>query len=212
MQAFILGLSTGAICISYCAPALLPFLFIEGDKARKNFVYLGIFMAGRLCGYVLFAVIAWVLSKTLLSNIMHRELIYGSAFLILSVLLIFYCFKKTRKTCGCHTEKYPLFPLVKSKYLLPLIFGFLTGVNICPPFLLAFTGASTTGGLFSSIIYFLTFFMGTAVFFLPIPLIGILNIHKPLKTIGKMSAAVASAYYFYLGLINIVGSIGMKSL
>lgn len=212
MQAFILGLSTGAVCLAYCAPALLPFLFIQGDKTCKNFVYLGLFLTGRLCGYILFAVIAWSISKALLSNNKYSGLIYGSAFLVLSVLLLFYGLGKINTTCGCHSMKYRKIKMVQSKFLLPLIIGFLTGLNLCPPFLLAFTDAADAGGLVDSILYFIAFFLGTSVFFLPAPLIGSFNIQKPLKTIGKMSAVLASAYYFYIGLINIIGSISAKNL
>ena len=44
-------------------------------------------------------------------------------------------------------------------FLMPLALGFLTGLNLCPPFLLAFTGAAWTGSLGLTFIFFNTLFV-----------------------------------------------------
>lgn len=49
------------------------------------------------------------------------------------------------------------------------ILGFLTGINVCPPFILAFSDAAFFTDIFSSILYFIAFFIGTAIYFMPIP-------------------------------------------
>lgn len=66
MQAFILGISNGAVCIAYCAPVLIPFLFGEGKGVWQNFSVVAQFLSGRLLGYLLFGVIAWAVGQTIL--------------------------------------------------------------------------------------------------------------------------------------------------
>ncbi len=35
-EGFILGLSTGAVCVAYCGPVLLPFILGEGTTILQN--------------------------------------------------------------------------------------------------------------------------------------------------------------------------------
>lgn len=61
MQAFLLGLSNGAVCLAYCAPVLIPYLLGEGKRISRNFAVLIRFLAGRLLGYLLFGIMAWAI-------------------------------------------------------------------------------------------------------------------------------------------------------
>ena len=58
MQAFLLGLSYGAVCVAYCAPVLVPYLLGEGNRTWRNYAVLLRFLAGRLLGYLLFGIMA----------------------------------------------------------------------------------------------------------------------------------------------------------
>ena len=49
-----------------------------------------------------------------------------------------------------------------------LVFGFLTGVNFCPPFLAAASRVLGGGNAFTGTVYFLFFYIGTSVFLLPL--------------------------------------------
>ena len=89
--------------------------------------------------------------------------------------------------------------------LLPLGMGFLAGLKICPPLLLAFTDATGAGTLAGSLLVFLAFFVGTSIYFLPMVLVGALRRVTELKIVAKFAAVIVSLYYFLLGSMLIVG-------
>lgn len=91
--------------------------------------------------------------------------------------------------------------------LLPLIIGFITGLNICPPFLLAFTRATATGSLLQSMLFFIMFFWGTSVYFLPVPLLGFLNRFSKLRTVGKFAVFIMAFFYLVIGIAMVVKGI-----
>lgn len=142
MQGFLLGLANGTTCLFTCAPALVPYLLSEGKNARQNMLIVSQFLTGRLIGYLIFAILAYCVSSTLSLTSLHREILFGAAYTLLSIVLFLYV-KTPKIACAAHslrslpqwlTEKYP--------FAIPLIMGFLTGVNLCPPFLLVFTEAA----------------------------------------------------------------------
>jgi hypothetical protein len=141
MEGFLLGLSTGALCISTCAPALLPFLLMEGSRTGINFCYLGEFLLGRLFGYMLFAMAAWIVSGRLIEAADYRGTVYGVVFCMLAVWLLYYTFFGAPRRCPANTGGRPLLSTKTNGWIVPLMVGFLTGLNLCPPFLLAFAGA-----------------------------------------------------------------------
>jgi len=95
----------------------------------------------------------------------------------------------------------------RKTWVVAVTLGFLTGINFCPPFLLAFSSSAHTNNLFQSILFFFLFFLGTSLFFLPTIFLGLLSFFSKLKTIGKMTAVVMSVYFFYRGIIMITGGI-----
>jgi hypothetical protein len=56
----------------------------------------------------------------------------------------------------------------------------------------------------------MTFFLGTSLYFLPLVSLGFLKPSDGLKTIGKMTAILMSAYFFYKGVLAII--IGLQTL
>jgi hypothetical protein len=83
---------------------------------------------------------------------------------------------------------------------LPPLLGLLTGLNLCPPFLLAFTEAAATGTLAGSLLFFLAFYATTSLFFIPLPLLGTLGRFPVVRTVGRLAAGVVGVYYVYRGL------------
>jgi len=208
VQGFLLGLATGTVCLAYCAPVLLPYILGEGRKTGQNFVTLGEFMGGRLCGYLLFGVLAWAASRLMLQWGNYRELAFGLIYIALAVMLLVYGLTNPSTPCAARSLKGRLAQtLGRWPFLMPLALGFLTGLNLCPPFLLAFTGAAWTGSLGQSVLYFLTFFLGTSIYFLPMPFLGLLERFKALRTIGRLAGAVVAIYYLYMGIILFGGGI-----
>jgi sulfite exporter TauE/SafE len=208
MRGFLLGLANGTICLAYCAPVIVPYFLGEGQTVRRNYLELGQFLTGRLIGYLLFAILAWSLSLLLPEHNNYREMIFGASYILLAGVLVYYCFRKSKSLCAAEFLKGSLPKLLaNNQLLLPLSLGFLTGLNLCPPFLLAFTSAVSGGSLWSSLVFFGTFFLGTSIFFVPIPILGVMKRTEVLQTIGKMAAGVIGCYYFYMGIIIILGGI-----
>jgi sulfite exporter TauE/SafE len=211
MEAFMLGISTGAICVAYCAPVVVPYLLGEGCSAGRNFVLLAQFLAGRLVGYLLFGVLAWAISETVLRQSSYSVLGIGMSYLFFSILLIFYGFFKKHDSCSPKSAD-GFFYKLKTKWpvALPLIAGFITGLSFCPPFFLALTAAAIKGSLAQSMFFFFLFFLGTSIFFIPLPLTGLLHRYRVLQFIGKAAAGCVGAYYLYSGIIMLIG--GFKTL
>jgi len=208
MRGFLLGLSSGAVCAAYCTPVLVPYLLGEGRDVLQNFSALMQFLLGRLMGYLSFAVFAWGIHTSLPQDITQRNLIIGSTYLILSGLLIFYSFFKTGRACpsaGGHGIDHRLHDSRPS--LLLLAMGLATGLNFCPPFLLAVATAAEQTSLLQSLLFFLTFFLGTSVFLIPVPFLGLLRGFSPLHLIGKMAAGLIGAYYLFIGATMLSGGL-----
>jgi sulfite exporter TauE/SafE len=211
MQGFVLGLSSGAACIAYCAPVLIPYLLGEKKNVLQNALVISQFLGGRLLGYLVFGVIAWGINRSILQAVDYPEFIVGIAYVVLSGFLILYSFLKTAPSCAAERMS-GLLNRVKSEWqaLLPGVMGVVTGLSFCPPFLLALTNAAEKGSLFHSLFFFFTFFLGTSIFFLPAPLLGICRGIPVLQTIGKLAAGIMGLYYLYSGIILLIG--GMKRI
>ncbi len=208
MQGLLLGLSSGAVCIAYCAPVLVPYLLGEGRNTRNNFFVVTEFLLGRLSGYLVFGILAWVTSRMLLEKVSQRGLLLGLIYLVLSGFLASYGLGKKAGSCVARSLKsFWSREAIRDSGILPPLLGFVTGLNLCPPFLLAFTGATSAGSLAGSVVFFLFFFVGTSVYFLPTPFLGALNRFVLLRTVGKLSAVVIAVYYFYVGILMFGGGI-----
>lgn len=211
MRGFLLGLASGTVCLAYCAPVIVPYLLGEGQTIRRNYLELGQFLIGRLLGYLIFAVLAWALGLLIKEHEAFRETIFGASYIFLAGLLIYYCFRRPKNLCAAEYFKgfLPGF-LANQRSFLPVVFGLLTGLNLCPPFLLAFTSAASGGSLWSSLAFFGAFFLGTSVFFVPIPFLGLLKRNEALRSVGKMAAGIIGSYYFCTGILILIG--GIKKL
>lgn len=210
MEAFLLGLSNGVVCIGYCAPILVPYLLGQGSGVLANVSIVARFLLGRLAGYLAFSVLAFAFHTALPASVAVRNLVMGSTYVILSVLLVFYGFRYGTGSPVCAARGSGPFLLKAGRLwpaLAPAILGLLTGLTICPPFLLAFTAAVEKTTLTGSVAFFVLFFCGTSVFFLPFPLVGSLKRLSVLSTVGRLAAGIVGLYYFYAGLMLLLGVI-----
>jgi len=55
IQPFLLGLTVGIFCFTYCVPFIAPYIVAEQRKIKGNFKVILKFIFGRLGGYVLFS-------------------------------------------------------------------------------------------------------------------------------------------------------------
>lgn len=211
MEAFLLGFSNGGACIAYCAPVLVPYLLGQGRGIAHNAGTVFEFLVGRLAGYALFSLFAYGFHLILQNNAVTRSIIIGIAYIALSVFLIVGGFRPSKAgETGCAVHFRGLTPGRIHRFmphLAPAVLGFLTGLTLCPPFLIAFAAASQRGSIIGGFVFFLFFFFGTSVFFVPFPLIGTLTRFRALAVIGRLSMGIVGAWYLYSGLVMLAGVI-----
>ena len=206
MRGFLLGLANGPACLTACVPVLVSLVLSEGKKASGSALLLASFLAGRLAGYLAFAVVAWGLGHLLSASLpggspwTHR--IEAGSFVILGALLLAQGFGKPAAICAARVSGGLLQKLpAGGAPLLPAALGLLTGLNLCPPFLLAITEGALKGSLLGSLLFFLSFYLGTTVFFLPLPLLGALHRRPEVRTVGRITSVLLGGYYCVLGVI-----------
>lgn len=206
MKGFFLGLSSGLTCVAYCTPVLVPYMLGEGKGVAQNFVALAQFLLGRLAGYLAFACAAWLINLSVLERLGSKGLLIGVLYIIFSCFLMIYAFFKTDAPCAARIIGH-IAGKIKVSLLIPAMAGLLSGIALCPPFLLAMTDAAAEGSLSYSLFFFFMFFIGTSVFFIPIPFVGALRRLQALQIIGKMAAGIVGLYYLYAGIIAVIAGV-----
>lgn len=193
----LLGLSTGVYCFVYCVPFIAPVMVSEERGGRANFNVLAKFILGRLAGYLAFGAAAGYLGSRL-SGI-NWELITMIALAALSIFLIVHALGLwgARRSHAC--------AIVKGfNPELPFVMGILMGVNACPPFLLSLTYVLTLQSTFKGILYFLMFFIGTTVYFVPLFFLGYLNRVREFQMVGRVSAVIVGLLFLGYSVYGIV--------
>jgi len=206
MQGLFLGLSNGVTCVAYCTPVLIPYMLGEGKSVAQNFLALSQFLLGRLAGYLAFAFVAWLINLSVLERLGSKGLLIGALYIIFSCFLMVYAFFKTDAPCAARSIGY-IAGKIKVPFLIPILAGLLSGLAFCPPFLLAMTDAASEGSLSYSLFFFFMFFIGTSIFFIPIPFVGMLRCLTALRIIGKMAAGIVGLYYLYAGIITVIAGV-----
>jgi len=210
LEAFLLGLSNGSVCLAYCSPVLVPCLMggVGGDGLRSDFLVVIRFLTGRLLGYLLFGVVAWGLGRSLVHTSRFQGVIIGCSYVALSILLVAYALFNRKPSCG--SSRVAALTVRMSPSLFPAAAGLASGLNLCPPFLLALIASAEAGTLAGSLLFFLAFFVGTSLFFIPAPFLGMLRRFPAVRIVGKMAAGIIGCYYFLAGLVMLLG--GLKNL
>jgi sulfite exporter TauE/SafE len=196
-QPLLLGISTGIFCFSYCVPFIAPYLVAEQRKISKNVKIILEFILGRLIGYILFGAIFGYLGEKISSQ--EVNLILTISLMILAIVLIFYAlgfFKPKGIFCS---NQY-----LRFKTKAPLLMGFLMGINICPPFLMSLAYVFTLHSVFKGIIYFLMFFLGTTLYFLPTAFLGYLGKMREFRLIARTAGLIVGFAFLAYGIYYII--------
>lgn len=205
-EAVVLGFASGPVCVAACGPVLLPWLAAEPRGLRATGQLLGVFLSGRLAGYLAFAVVAWAAGVALPVDASTRTLIFGLANLGLAALLVISAASPHRH-CPAHaSSREPLHQIGSADRFRPptaLTLGFLTGMNLCPPFVAAGIRAAETQSLAGACAFFLFFFAGTSVWFLPSIAISPLRRFEAVPVVARLTMAVLALYYAYLGIVSL---------
>jgi len=191
---YLAGFSIGVYCLGLCLPVFLPILLSEKRNIKKSFWLVVEFSLGRLGGYLFFGLIFGWLGQTIKSNLVHQ--IVSLANLWLGISMILYSLRAiNQKFCPAK-----LFNYLKWTFLV----GFLTGVNICPPFLASLTYVFNLRDVFLSLIYFFTFFLGTSTYIIPAAIFGFFSKIPWLQKLGQISGFFVGFYFIAQSLFKII--------
>jgi hypothetical protein len=162
-----LGLAAGAGCLAFCAPVAGTAMLVSGERGgRGGARSLGSFLLGRFAGYCFFGAAAGALGGA--AGWSPGSTVAIVASLLLAAAVIATGFAARRSTWFEHR----LCPASGSRLSrVPLVFGFLSGLNICPAFILAGKEALGAGGAGGGVVFFAGFFVGTSVWLLPLALL-----------------------------------------
>lgn len=196
INGFMLGVTAGPVCFSGCFPMLLSITIAEGKEntSQQAWLFIGKFLTGRLIAYLVFGLfVIYVGSR--LGGVAHQIGIY--AWIILSIMLIAY-------GLGLPTPHLGLCNLTFRKpsgRFFPFMLGGLTGMNLCPPFLLAITytlqqNVSPSFG----ICFLMAFFTTTSLFIAPAGFARWLPYREKIALWGRVATVLVGAFFFYEGM------------
>ena len=214
-DALVLGLASGPACLVSCGPVLVPSLLAGSSGILTNMRAIATFLSTRLIGYLLFAVIAWEAGALTSMLVKPHPHLVGPVYLMMAGVLAWYAYSVSRKCAGaCTTPKLVKLgeqPASKSADgTMGLggiaLLGFFTGLNFCPPFVVAGIRAAQLGTLTGALIYFGVFFAGTSVWFVPFAGLGCVVRNEALIIVARMTMGLVAIYYAALGIYMIFGS------
>jgi sulfite exporter TauE/SafE len=210
-EAVFLGLSTGAYCAVSCAPVILPFLFSETGKVKNNIRYIIIFMFGRLIGYILIGALLGYTGNLVIESItpvLHKQITsaacIGIGFIMLVAGVLY--LKPNSNICRAISKRFT--PRTNAFFL-----GLLTGINFCPPFFAAAARVVSFGYALKGSMYFIFFYLGTSVFFMP--LLGIPFIKKymnEIRTVARITMIILGIYFIlFQGVFGLIESFNIRT-
>lgn len=194
IQPFLLGLSVGIFCFTYCVPFIAPYLVAEERKIKRNFKVILKFIFGRFWGYVLFGAIFGYLGEKIDLPIVNLILIIS--LMVLSLFLIVYALGFLKPKWSFCSGKF-------FREKSPLVMGFLMGINICPPFLMSLAYIFTLHSAIKGIVYFVVFFIATSLYMLPLVFLGFLGKMKEFRLIARISALIVGIIFLIYGIYYI---------
>jgi sulfite exporter TauE/SafE len=201
-EALVLGLATGPVCLASCGPVVLPWMLAQPEGVRAHGRQLSVFLAARLAGYLVFATAAWFAGAALPRSWAGRSWVFGGIELLLAVALIVYAAgwpRRRRAAKASSGELVQISDRQNERRLGAVALGFLTGINLCPPFLVAGVRAAEQASLIAALAFFVFFFVGTAVWFLPYLSLGLVRRAPAVVTVARMVAVLLACWYLFSG-------------
>jgi sulfite exporter TauE/SafE len=196
MQGLLLGLATGLSCLGYCGPIYIPLMMAEKRGTGQNARVIAELALGRLIAYLLFgAAIGYIGNKV--DGPLFQKVMAG-AMVLLSLLLLFYVATRgwpDLSVCRWADRRHLRFPVV---------FGFLSGFNVCPPFLLAISYTFGLASIIKGMLLFGGFFAGTSVYLLLLFPLGYLGRWQNTRLVGLMTAVLAGIFFLVVGAIRFI--------
>jgi hypothetical protein len=162
-----------------------------------------LFLAARLAGYLVFACAAWLVGSAIPHSWTGRSWLMGGIQILLAAALVVYAAGWPHRRCAVAKTTANLVqigeaPVTKRSGALAL--GFLTGINLCPPFLVAGVRAAQLAHLSAALLFFFCFFAGTAVWFIPFLSLGFLKRTPAVVAVARMVAVLLAFWYGFSGV------------
>ncbi len=203
-EAFTLGLATGPICVASCGPIVVPWLLAQPGGLRTTVRQISVFLAARLAGYLLFGFAVWVLGSEIPRSWSDVPWFFGVVQLLLAGALVVYAAGWPRRRCAPsglpdHSRSGSLVQIGKPRTGAATL-GLLTGLSLCPPFLVAGVRAAQLESLPMALLFFALFFAGTAVWFVPFAAVGAVGRTPQITLVARMAALIIAAYYGVVGI------------
>jgi sulfite exporter TauE/SafE len=210
-EALLLGLATGPVCLASCGPVVLPWMLVQPRGVRVQARQLSIFLAARLSGYLLFAATVWLAGSVIPRSWSGRSWLFGGVQVLLAVGLLVYAAGWPHTRCSfadssadgssrlVQIDEPPRSQRSRSHRSGAVTLGFLTGISVCPPFLVAGVRAAQLGSLADALLFFAVFFFGTAVWFAPFVSLGVVRRSSSFVTVARMVAVLLACWYAFAG-------------
>ena len=200
IEGLVLGLSTGAYCVSTCLVFFMPYLLVESRrKVFDNFKNVLLFLLGRLIAYIGFALIAGSFGAA------HRDFFTAKvshvSLTLVSLLMFIYALTNNfadSKLCSSFLYRFRVMRI-------PFLLGLFSGLNPCLPFAVGVTRLWTLDSVLMGVILFAAFFVGTSVYMIPLIFITYLNRIERVKQIGLIVALLSSLWFFFVGISGLLG-------
>jgi hypothetical protein len=182
-------------------------LLAEHKGFRPHARYLSVFLAARLLGYMLFAVVAWELG--LLASLLPapRLLLMGVVYVLLAGVLLWYAYS-ARRSCAQPCADSKLVQITENRnhgVTGAAALGLLTGLNLCPPFVVAGIRAAQMGSMAAALLFFAVFFLGTSIWFVPFVGLGCIVRNQAVITVARMAMVLIALYYISMGIAMLLG-------
>jgi sulfite exporter TauE/SafE len=206
-EALVLGLATGPVCLASCGPVVVPWLLVQPKGVGVHSRQLSLFLLARLAGYLAFAALVWYAGSLIPRSWTGRSWLFGCIELLLAAALVFYAAGWPRRHCSLVKPSSRLVQIGEApapRITGALALGFLTGINLCPPFLVAGVRAAQLPALSASLLFFLFFFAGTAVWFVPFLSLGFVRRTPALVTVARMVAVLLACWYGVSGVTKLI--------
>jgi len=206
-EALVLGLASGPACLASCGPVVVPSLLAERAGLRLNSRYLFLFLTTRLAGYLLFAAVAWEVGALVSLPTPARSLVFGLIHVLLACVLLRYAYSAGRSCAHACAGSELVTIGAASSHRIPgaAVLGFLTGVSLCPPFVVAGVRAAEATNIAAALLFFVVFFLGTSVWMVPFVGLGWVKRNEAVNTVARMAMVLIALYYMYAGVMTLIG-------
>jgi hypothetical protein len=202
-DSLILGLSSGSACLATCGMVMFPYLMAGSAGVKRIAIDLSLFLITRFVIYFILATLSWYFGQALFSNPVVRNIVPGILYIVFAVMLIWYSIGKNRSpNCPAKIVK-----TINNNRLVPILLGLVNSLGFCPALFIILTKGATQGTLVQSYLAFLAFFIGSSIWFLPLPLAGKIRKKEVLKNIGILATGLAGIIFLIKGITNLIGGI-----